>query len=834
MIQRLKESVEAKFGRKIAYQKDCISLSDSVFKLTSEILSPSTLRRFFGFLSTNSNPSRATLDILSVYCGYNNWESFKDNNSVSHSTEPIIDLWEKAKTEANAISEKNCKSLKQENSLGFSNSIAREFAHDRLESFLNTSYSATPFIGPGGFGKTTLLIKWYEDFKANARSENHIILFIPAIHLENWVSKENYLDDWILSLLNLSQSGFFETLNSNPNLALGKFILIIDALDEIEANLAKTERIFNALHKLTASLSSQWFRLITSARFSTWVQFTNLANNIDTWYFASPDKIFTQGTNMPPLSDNEIQSIIDLTINSGSLPRMIIEEIPYDLLQIISHPYYLQLFIEIYNPTSLHLISDKIDLLTEFLKKHIYQSNLADEKSDILYAIVELSHQEKTYGLVKKNDLKERYPIHLKSVGNYATAYNQLLSFGILSEEITKNEYGQYTTYTKVNQRILFRMLLAHKLIEKNNGITFELFTTIEKEYSGSLILGHLINLIFELAYKRKSVDALKPFFNLKDESLDQAFRFPNIHNALAKDELMRRELIPYYASNARARKFLFERHINLNTIANSSRLLYFNYIQNSTTEKDIFVGKTLLYTSSAYSMDFTWVNQFGADFPMDVPHHGTSPIIAGLWFTCRFIVAFVGGTKDYDVILKHIDFYQAIHQSEWNINDRYNYEIGLFLGLLTTKQYEVIRNRINPLLMEQSHDMMNQEEKALTLYLELAQWHINKTLDDLTAQRILQHMDNTPEWARYQSAIVGKSWMAMYYFTRGHIEKSYEYFKKALEISNVAGYTIYEAKLLYSLSKVLESIGESQRANDCNKLIETLTDRSNIDLGSL
>jgi len=834
MIQKLKEAVEAKFGRKIAYQKDCISLSNSVLNLTSELLSPSTLRRFFGFLSTNSNPSRATLDILSAYCEYKNWEDFKAKNSTSCSKEPLVDSWLRAKTKAHEISEKNCKSLKLENPLGFSNSIAREFAHERLGTFLDTDLSATPFIGPGGFGKTTLLIKWYEEFVTTPRNENHIVLFIPAIHLENWVSKESYIEDWILSLLDLSESGLFETLNANPKLALGKFILIIDALDEIKVNHAKIERIYTALDKLTTSLSSKWFRLIVSARYSTWAQFTNLANSLDAWYFASPDKVIPQGTNMPPLSDDEIQSIIDLTLNTGNQPRLIIEEIPFDLLQIISHPFYLQLFIDTYSPTGIHLISDKIDLLAEFLKKQIFQSNLADEKSDILYAIVELSHKDKAYGLVKKNDLKEKYPIHLKSAGNYAAAYSQLISFGIISEEVTKNEFGLYTSYTKISQRALFRMLLAHLLIEKNQGINFELFKAIEEQYAKTQLLAHLLNLTFELAYKQKCVDALKPFFSLADESLDQALKFPNIHNALTKDELMRRELIPYYASNARARKFLFERHINLNTLTNSSRLLYFNYIQNSISEKELLIGKTLLYSSSAYAMDFTWVNQFENDFPINTPYEGTSAIIAGLWFTCRFIAAFVEDVTNYDKVLTDIGTYESAQHQLWSITDKHNFEIGLFLGLITTKQYKVIRDRIKALLKDKPYEMMNQEEIALAIHLELAQWHINKKFDDPTVQKVQQHMDNTPEWARYQSAIIGKSWLAMYCFTRGHIEKSYEYFKKALEISNIAGYTIYEAKLLYSLASVLESIGESGRALECKNLIKNLTDKSNVELGSL
>jgi hypothetical protein len=834
MIQRLKETVEAKFGRRIAYQKDCKCLSDKVFEHTAQVLSPSTLRRFYGFLSTNSNPSRATLDILSIFCGYKGWDDFRDKNSAQSSSEPVFDLWLKAQSAANQLSSKNCKSLKSENPLGTSYTIAREFANERLETFLNSEFAATPFIGPGGYGKTTLLIKWYEEFVSNTRNESHIVLLIPAKHLESWVGKDIHLDDWILTQLDIADSGLFETLNTNPKLSPGKFILVIDALDEIETNIAKTERIFNAVQNLTTSLSGQWFKLIVSSRYSSWVQFANLANSLHQWFLADLDNILPQGSNMPLLNDKEIQNIIDLTLNSGNLPRLIIEEIPYDLLQILSYPYYLQLFIDTYTPTSIHLVTDRIDLITEFLKKQIFHSPLADEKTDILYAIVELSQNGCGSRQVKKNDVKNLFPIHLKSAGNYAAAYNQLLSFGIITEEVIQNEFGLHTTFIKISQRVIFRMLLMHKLIEKSQGLTCELFAKVEKQYAGTKILPHLLNLMFELAYKRKYVDALKPFFELDEKTLENVFEFPNIHYTLAKDDFMRRELIPYYSCNARARKLLFEKHIDLNTIANSSRLLYFNYIQNATSEKDTQIGKTLLYASSAYALDFTWVDQFAIDFPKEKPIDHVPPIISGLWFSCKFFVLYINKPCNYDTTHCLINDYTVGQKDKWKAIDCYNFELGLMVGLISTKQYLEIYNRLLPLLNNKSCEIMMPEEKALSIYFELARWHIEKNFDDKKIQELKQYMDDIPAWIRYQTLIMGHSLLAMYSFTSGHIEKSYDYFRKAIEISNIAGYTIYEAKLLYSLSKILVSIGEAERARECTTLIESLTERSNIQLGSL
>lgn len=834
MIQKLKDSVEVKFGRRIAYQKDCKTLSDRLYEYSSQVVSPSTLRRFFGFLTTNSNPSRATLDILSAYCGYSDWNDFKTRNSATCNNEPILAIWEKGIAKARQISYKNCKTIKNDNPLGFSNTIPRSFANERLNTFINTDYIATPFVGPGGFGKTTLLVNWYEKFITNAQNHNHLILFIPAIHLENWIGKDIFLEEWLLSILELSGSGLFDTLNINPNLAPGKFILIIDALDEIELNPAKTEKVFSAIQRLTTMFSSYWFKLIISSRFSTWTSFLNSSSSMSGWLNADFEHLSSEGTNMPSLSEVEIQKVLDRTINKESNQRLIIEELPMDLVETISYPYYLQLFVDLYKIEAHHNISDRLDLLLEFIKKQIYQSSLADEKVDIINAIISISEKNKLFGPVKKNELKNLYPIHLKLAGNYATAYDQLVSFGILTEELTQNQYGILTKFVKIAQRQLYRVLLLQNLIEQNNGIDFSLFQKIDKHYSGSSIHPHLLNLLFELAYKQKKTDVLKKFFNLPQTSLEQVFTFSNIHQALTKDDLMRRDLIPYYANNPVARNLLFEKSININTIANSSRLLLFNYLQNCDRERDFFLGKILLNISNTYGFDFDWVENFTKELPADKLPDNTPPIIAGLWFSCNFFAFQIKDNSNLNYLLTNISAFTDKHSSQWTTLDKYNFELALAFGLIVTKQYGYMYERLSKIITSNESGYLTQEEKALSIYFEFAKWENSKSFDDITAQRVLQHLTDVPSWISYQTAIVGRAVLAMYYFTRGQIDKAYENYRKSVEISNIAGYTVFEVKLLVSLANILISIGEEERAQECMTFSRSLANKANIFFDSL
>lgn len=835
MIQKLKDSIENKFGGKIAYQKDCKVLSDVVLKDTSQVISPSTLRRFFGFLSTNSNPSVATLDILSIFCGYSCWDEYKNKNSGSKYTrEPIFNLWQKANDAAKNISHKNCKTIKNDYPLGFNSTIPRQFANERFDSFINSNYAATPIVGPGRFGKTTLLVNWYDDYTSEPANKNNIILFMPALHLEYWVNTGNYIDEWLLSELEIPNSELFETLSANEKLAPGKLIIIIDALDEVDGNGMKTERIYNALQQLVSNFSGNWFKLIVSSRVPAWKQFTNLCTPTQGWLYANNKNLSSNQANIPSLSGIEIQRILNRTINTDADTNVIIETIPPDLLQIISHPYYLQLLIDTYTQTSLHLLTNKVDLVIDFLKHQVYQSQHNEEKVDILKAIISISHENKTYDSIKKNDLKKIYPIHLKQAGDYSIAYNQLLSFGLICEEITPNEFGTFSVLVKISQYVLYRVVLLLNLIEENNGIDFNLFKHIESKYKGSLMQPHLLNLLFELTYDRKQSETLKQFFTLSDNTLEKVFNYTDIQNILSREELMRKELIPYYASNNKARKFLFEKFINLNTIANSSRLLYLNYIQNSTSDKEIFMGKTLLYTSNAYCFDFNWVNQFDADFPFSCPNFSSSPIISGLWFSCRFFVMHIKRELSSSDIYDDIEKYIISVEKSWSSIDRLNFEIALFFGMVNTKQYQHIFNRLSVLLQKKELETLSPQEKALSLCLQLVNWQLNRKVSDSDIPTAMQLISDTPPWANYQTTIIGKTWLAICHLNQGNANKAYENYKKAIEISSMCGYTLFEVKLLLSLSKILESVGETEKAQECVTLSINLGNNSNIDFDLL
>mgnify|MGYP003318672969 CR=1 FL=1 len=75
--------VEKKYGRRIATTTDFESLSVVIEHTIGELISSSTLKRLWGYVSLNPTPRIATLDVLSRFVGHKDFRSFCSCRSIS-------------------------------------------------------------------------------------------------------------------------------------------------------------------------------------------------------------------------------------------------------------------------------------------------------------------------------------------------------------------------------------------------------------------------------------------------------------------------------------------------------------------------------------------------------------------------------------------------------------------------------------------------------------------------------------------------------------------------------------------------------------------------------
>lgn len=83
LLPALRKELENSFGRKVLSSRDCLQMVDDIYQKTGYTINTNTLRRFFGLIKTDYNPSPSTLAILLKYCGFNSIDELQKISSAS-------------------------------------------------------------------------------------------------------------------------------------------------------------------------------------------------------------------------------------------------------------------------------------------------------------------------------------------------------------------------------------------------------------------------------------------------------------------------------------------------------------------------------------------------------------------------------------------------------------------------------------------------------------------------------------------------------------------------------------------------------------------------------
>lgn len=82
--ENLKNHIFLRYGKPIKYYYECELLSNHIQDCIKEYISPQTLRRILGFIKSDSNPSKRTLDLVSNYCGFDNFRELINNEIIQN------------------------------------------------------------------------------------------------------------------------------------------------------------------------------------------------------------------------------------------------------------------------------------------------------------------------------------------------------------------------------------------------------------------------------------------------------------------------------------------------------------------------------------------------------------------------------------------------------------------------------------------------------------------------------------------------------------------------------------------------------------------------------
>lgn len=89
-IAELKHRIETNLKRKMKTPTDFIFLSGAVFERTRETMSPTTLKRLWGYLDGADQTRNSTLEILSQFLGFNGWDQFVEEIGKDSGSDKVL------------------------------------------------------------------------------------------------------------------------------------------------------------------------------------------------------------------------------------------------------------------------------------------------------------------------------------------------------------------------------------------------------------------------------------------------------------------------------------------------------------------------------------------------------------------------------------------------------------------------------------------------------------------------------------------------------------------------------------------------------------------------
>lgn len=625
-IDLLKEAVEQKFGAKILYAKDCSALSDVVFDATGNKISETTIKRLWNLVASVFNPSKYTLNSLSKYIGYEDWDDFVSNrHSVTKNAENK-EKWDVIKQKAHAISYSSFLSVKNRMGVDIKKMVNRQFATDMMEGFLQSDKTATAFIAPGGYGKSTIVSTLVNDFflGENPRYPDDIVWFMDCGVLDNVANEDFNVEQFILRLLGYGdQKSFKEYFHIFPAAMRGRIVLVFDGLNEFSGNAGSTRNLINNILSLIASnKEDRWFKIVLTLRPDLWnyicQTLSDSAEIKDTWYGVEFSTTASVATNVPLLKMGEVEQILR---NSGVFDASSVVNVMQEgILNITRIPYFLHLYISLAQVNK-NIVSDT-DLLREFVSRRIIGTENGSRKLKLIDFLLFSTN----YGL--DNDIVVKTSLQ-NLINDYKTEFDELVSLGVLYEYTVEDKFLAAATYVKFNHQILFEFLLANYWLREST-FDCDLFDEVSEFYKGNPSLKYqIVSWLIKYAFKDGRTDIIAGVFDILEKNFadleDQSFILKLLNTVgveLRKYPDIRAEVLPVFAGSPSGRHYYFMHFCDIDSLNSFYGDALLSYIKNSVSVGDKLFAYTIKLQQGYFNRDSKMVAEYFSHIEsLDIPH---------------------------------------------------------------------------------------------------------------------------------------------------------------------------------------------------------------------
>ena len=662
--QILKEEVEKKFGKQVKHQRDCKLLAIELFETTNRQLSVSTIKRFFGLIASPFLPSKFTLDTFSVFLGYENWDIFVENLnsgkiglSVSKDLDRIIQR-------INEVSEFSINSIREKTGFHQQKFIHRLFAEEHLKGFLDSEKLATLLVAPKGYGKSSVILQWFNDHFSGLDPlyKNDLVFLVDGGIFFTFYNQPHYFR--LLRLLvdfNLKevQEIFLNPVLDHPQ---GRFIIVIDDVDKIYPGRDKYHQLAgNIMQLLLVNKRNSWFKIILTCTPENVDSLTSyiLQNPVleDSFYenhfrYRNHYELI----NVPLFSMDEVrQAVVE---NSGILTYNRLSFFSHDVLEVIKTPSFLRFFLK-----NMQQSNDDFTIIRFFnqvIQHFVVTQPFAEEKQLLIKRLMQLCSINEDIPAIEKDLLIEGE--------NLRMAYQELINSGIIHETIDTFDSPEVHLRVRFTNKIVFDYLLA-RWLTKNNQIDSILLKDIFTKFRYSIQVQYsLLSWIVKIAFSEENIDILKQVHQLmertvnvsneiKGESMPGSLRMLQraYSESLRSCKVTCKVLMPLLAKSRLGQKLYFNEYFDMDNLMffPEESLIVYNKACKSAEGK--MITNYIRFVKGLYSLDYSLCSRKFEEIKKINLADLTTAYVQGYYFAAYYLYASLVVNKVNKSVLGHV-----------------------------------------------------------------------------------------------------------------------------------------------------------------------------------
>ncbi|MFD2583337.1 hypothetical protein ACFSR6_12625 [Pedobacter vanadiisoli] len=509
LLIELRKFVLIKSGLRNIDPAHCKIISEYVFQETKNYVSETTIKRFFGFANTLHKFSLFTLNSLSQYIGYNDWDSFckdKENQTTS-----VQSIWQDLKLKAHAITEVSLIAQKNNSGVPFNATANRSFFYPDFDYFLKNNYLFTTISAQPGQGKSILLAHMVEYFflSENALYKNDIVLMVNSTSINTIIQNGDTLKDWFLKEFKFgSLSELISFFKKNPEKREGRFIIIVDGIDEHLGRSSYFKMFIDFLYSIE---ENNFVKLVFGLRTNSWINLQpaiyGSASLTKAWYTGL---FYDQETlsNVPSLNADEVLYTLS-HVENKIINRT---DVSVPLLSQFKTPFWLQVYFKLKEENHHLELSNPLlcyELISYFLEKRVFLAKKSTEKVFLLKKISDCISE----GNKKLRVSKEKI---LSYINCYPDAYEELLQVGIIIEEKRLSTTIPTEIVRFLNDDIYTYFLFIQITDKFDYKPCKSFFEHILSNFPGQTSLrNHILNWAIRFCITRNEIAALKNIYRL-------------------------------------------------------------------------------------------------------------------------------------------------------------------------------------------------------------------------------------------------------------------------------------------------------------------------------